>query len=335
MNRHWKWVVKVLIFVGCIAYFLWNLISLGLDGVWQVAQKADPKWLLLSLIPLFLRFFLWSLKWFLMLSRQQNLSFSLVHQWIMAAAFINLVTPTAKLGGAIYRGLMLKKNDRFRSSSAYGWVVADQLSHLFGNLVLFGGLCLAAPWILPQIKPMSGLILLGAICMVLAVGFVLIRPYLWHKLKQAQVPKIFGKLIERRLTQFGSEVRNDSMSQFLLPSLGSCKGPGYVTVEILGSAVSFAMLGIANVWILRSLGADASVLAVLIVVMVSYLAGSFLGVMGGIGVTEVFLLKLYPLAGILPTHAAAGAILHRGLYYLWVLVMGGWAFWGTRKKRWD
>ena len=84
---------------------------------------------------------------------------------------------------------------------------------------------------------------------------------------------------------------------------------------------------------LRHWGVETSVILVSLGVMLGYLVGSVLGIMGGIGVTELFLIKLYQQMGI-PTEAAtAGALLHRGLFYLSVLSVGGLSTWVlTRKK---
>ena len=70
-----------------------------------------------------------------------------------------------------------------------------------------------------------------------------------------------------------------------------------------------------------------------LVVMVGYLLGTLLGIMGGVGVTEVFLIELYTRAGIPEQAAVAGALLHRGLFYAYIIAVGGpCLLWESRSR---
>lgn len=325
MSNHWQLLGKLSLLAICLVYLIYSLASLGLAEVWQVGQQANLLWLGLSLLPLFLRFFLWSWKWQLMIKRETVLPLKLVHRLIMGAAFINLVTPTAKLGGAFYRALYLKRYCEFRASRAYGWVFSDQMAHLSGNLVLFGIVALTVPWLLPEKASTLSFFLLGSACIFLVALFLLYRPNFWQMAQSVKKPAWLTHWFSTKLARFQSAGRKDSIPNFLWPWLASGTSLQVARVEIFGSAISFGMLGLANAWVLKSLGADVSIFSVLLVVMLAYFVASFLGVMGGIGVTEVFLLKLYPMIGVTHTTAAAGALLHRALFYLLVLVLGGLA----------
>lgn len=331
MKLTWRQVFKFALVVLCLVYLAYSLKALGPGEVWAVARQSQWEWVLLSLLPIFLRFFLWSFKWQRMVRRESPFSLRLAHRLIMAAAFINLATPTAKLGGAIYRALYLKRRLGFRTSRANGWVFADQMAHLLGSVLLLGLVAFAAPYLLPQIQYRYGLFAVGVVGCALPLVFLLIRRKLWSRWQLAAVPERVAAFFRSKISASRGGKQKDSLPQFLWPWLGSGKVWQYGGVEITLSAVSFAMLGLANAWVLNSLGEDVHWLSILMVVILAYFGGSVLGVMGGIGVTEVFLLKLYPLVGISETHAAAGALLHRALFYLFVIIFGGLAFLQARR----
>jgi hypothetical protein len=62
-------------------------------------------------------------------------------------------------------------------------------------------------------------------------------------------------------------------------------------------------------------------------VMLGYLAGTLVGVWGGVGVTEAALTGLFLRLGLSVEVAATGALLHRACFYLVVLAAGGPALW--------
>ena len=162
MKPRWQLFLKLCLVLVCFAYLAHSLRALGPGDVWAVARESHMGWLLLSLLPILARFLLWSWKWQRMVKREASFPLRLSHRLIMAAAFINLATPTAKLGGAIYRALFLKKRLGFRSSRASGWVFADQMAHLMGSTLLLGGVAVLAPVVLPGIAYQRSLILVAS-----------------------------------------------------------------------------------------------------------------------------------------------------------------------------
>ena len=77
--------------------------------------------------------------------------------------------------------------------------------------------------------------------------------------------------------------------------------------------------------VLKSLGVKAPLIVVTMVVVLGYLAGNLLGAWGGIGVTEAALVALGTQFGVPADAAAAGALLHRAVFYTVVLSCGGLA----------
>jgi len=96
------------------------------------------------------------------------------------------------------------------------------------------------------------------------------------------------------------------------------------------AALAFASLCVANGLALKAVGAEASWIVVAGCAALGYFAGTVVGVMGGVGVTEAALIELYTRTGIDPTVAAAGALLHRAAFYGITLLWGAAALWRER-----
>jgi uncharacterized membrane protein YbhN (UPF0104 family) len=79
--------------------------------------------------------------------------------------------------------------------------------------------------------------------------------------------------------------------------------------------------------VLRSLGIEAPMMVITVVVVLGYLIGNLLGAWGGIGVTEAALATLGAHFGVPAEAAVAAALLHRAVFYAVVLSCGGISLW--------
>ncbi|CAM2068589.1 Flippase-like domain-containing protein [Sulfidibacter corallicola] len=320
------WLQFILVAL-CLGYVIRNVLELGPMRVWETARQADSTWLALSLLPLVGRFLVWAVKWFLMLRREHRFVWSDIFHLIMVNNFLNLVTPSAKLAGGLFRGFYLAKTCDWPMRRAYGWTLADQISMLLGNLFLFGILALWSGLFL-DVKLAGGTLpILGGLLLMGLAALVWGRAHLWRGISRPHIQAKLDRWVPNRfLLESNGETR-----QWLAPLLGPLLTSGtrgqWFRVEIFLSACSFAMLCLSNALVLKSLGITSAIPLVAVILMLAYFGGTIVGVMGGIGVTEVFLMTLYPLAGIPETAAAAGALLHRASFYLITLSIGSVSFW--------
>jgi len=324
MNRYRRSAVRLVVIVVCLAAMGWTIHSLGPEKVWESLQRADPLWLGLAVVAVIARFLIWGIKWQAMLRRRDPVPFGQCVSFVMAGAFANLTTPTAKLAGGVVRAALLSRRRGWPLLEGYGWALADQATNVFGQWLLFGVLAMAAYSGLPPGPLRTGLSIVGLVVVVAVIAFGVLRERLWTLVERQTIGRLIARLIPARFQKDRSpEVYNDWLSQALQPTL---KQGGMTTTflpDVAMGAIGFSMLCASNVMVLRALGSDAPLVLVSVAVMLGYFAGTLVGAWGGIGVTEAALTGLFVQIGIPLEMAATGALLHRAVFYLVGLVGGG------------
>jgi uncharacterized membrane protein YbhN (UPF0104 family) len=298
----------------------WVVSSLGPRRVLDVALRADPLWLALSIVPVAGRFLIWGLKWARMLRRREAVPFWLTSRMLIAGSFVNLTTPTAKLAGGFVRAALLHRRRGWDLAVAYGWAMADQITNVLGHLMLCGLLALAV-----GLTPFAGgarVALLGSGALVLAgIGLAAgLRGWAWNRLDR--LPARLVRLIPLR---FRDDSAGEALPQRVFRPLLREGGAATFVADTAWAGAAFGSLGLANAMVLRALGVDAPLLLVAAAVVVGYFAGVAVGAWGGIGVTEAALTGLFVQLGVPPEQAAAGVLLHRAMFYAVVLVGGGFS----------
>lgn len=314
--------LRFLLAAAALALLAWWIVRLGPAEVARTALRADPLWFAASLLPLLARFLLWGWKWQRILARRAPIGFLAALHIQLAGSFVNLTTPTAKLAGGFLRALIVRKRFGWSLAESYGRAFADQATTALGAVLLFG---LLAPWLwfaAPDFPWRAPVLALGLLALAGLAALVLGRAR-WFAL--VQHPALAGAV--RRWTPSrlgeGSWVR-----PVLYPFLGE-RGAGSTLVPDLALAAgAFAMVCVANAFVLRALGVEADLVVVSAAVTVGYFVGVAVGAWGGVGVTEAALTALYVRFGIPAEEAAAGALLHRACFYAMVLAWGGWSFVG-------
>ena len=325
MKNKLSFWLKLVLVLACIALVIKTIQDLGPARVWAAAQGADPLLLLACVGALLLRFGTWCLKWRAMMARRYKLPHFFVFRLILANGFINLYTPTAKIGGGLLRGLALKRRCNTTFTVGYGLVLADQVTHFLGKMLLFGFLMIPAYPILDKLGYGIYAPILASLCFLVTLIWFPARKRIWQWAEKESS----GAFLKKWAEKFNSKDRqiavNDGWTNRLFGPLLQPQAKWYTVLgnDIGVSTISFAIFCWSNALVLQSLGVDAPAATVFLVVMLGYLAGSMLGLMGGIGVTELFMIELYTLGGVPGEVAAAAALLHRGIFYLFMLVLGG------------
>jgi uncharacterized membrane protein YbhN (UPF0104 family) len=304
-------VLRLLVALVCLAGMVWVIASLGPRRVLDVALRADPLWLTLSVLAVAGRFFVWALKWRRMLARRSPVSYGFCLWALSAGSFLNLTTPTAKLAGGFVRAGMLHRRYGWSMATAYGWSMADQVTNVLGHLLLFGLLAPAAWAGLPPGPERTAILVSGLAVLAALAAVAALRGRVWNWLAR---PGPSARLT-RTLPFEWREV--------LRPLLKDGRAWSTFLPDLLFAGAAFASICVANALVFRALGADAPVLLLSVVVVLGYFAGVVVGAWGGIGVTEATLTLLYVRIGLPPDVAAAGTLLHRAIFYAVVLGWGG------------
>lgn len=324
-KRHVILLIKLAVLVVCCILVVRTVTELGPAKVWAQARDAHTGWIIAALAAIAARYLFWLLKWRTMLARNHQVPNTLVWHLIMANGFVNLVTPSAKIAGGFLRAMVLKVRQGWSFPSAYGQVIADQVTHLFGKMLLLGSLLLYAVIVLPDLVPAMIAIPVGLLMLLVTLGWLPIRNFAWNMLGKLD-PQSGWRRWLTRISQKVTEDGDDAVEALCKPLLTDGKPIEVWRNDILLSALSFGVLCYSNALVLKSLGASASIATVALVVLLGYLAGTLMGVMGGIGVTELFLMKLYVAVGVPEEAGAVAALLHRGLFYAFMLSLGGISF---------
>lgn len=323
---------RVLRFIApplCIAAVIWLFRSLDLREVARLTRDSDHRWLALSFAAMIGRYGIWGLKSGRMFRRQAPFPTGAAVRGVVAGAFVNLVTPTAKVAGGLYRAAKVRAITGWRVSTSYGWIVADQFTNGLGSTLFFGAIAISAGTGLggPGGKSLTAI---GVASLLSVVLFVIGRDTLWGAVRRPRMRRLLSKLSLVRSTR--SESDPDQRSWFeawLSPLLEGPGGTRALVEDIAAGTVSLACFALANAAAFRAIGVDAPLAEVTVILTLGTLAGGVVG-MGGVGVTEAALVGLYAGFGISRPEAAAATLMHRFVLYAVVVGWGGWALWRSR-----
>ena len=332
-----RWLFGAAVVFG-IAAAIGVVLALDPREVWRVARSADPMWLALSVVPVVARIGLWGGKFARMVGREHPLGPVAATRAVAAATFLNLVTPTAKIAGGLYRAADLRRRTGWRYSTAHGWVVADQITNALGLLALYGVLALIPAGSHGDDATARAIRVSGVVALALVAAWIAGRGRLWQGLTSA------GSGGEPRDSRWGwlrarlerlLPPRNPATvprpdprpwhEAWLAPALERRQGTKALLSDVALGALPTVALCVANAWTFRALGVDTPVSQVSMALVLGTIAGS-VGGMGGIGLTEAALVALYARLGIDGPVAAAAALLHRTTVYLVTLAWGAGAF---------
>lgn len=322
MRPSWGRLLRLAILALCLAWLVRIVTKLGPERVLEVVARAHAGWLALSFAPLIGRFLIWAVKWDLMMRRQGPLGLRHAIPALLAGNFVNLTTPTAKLAGGFVRAALVARRTGWGMAVSYGWTLADQATNVLGTIALYGVLALYTGLSLDAGDHGAPLLASGAAAVVGVMIVLSLRGWAWTRIQYPSVSRFLSRFTPRRF-------RSADGATWIRPVLEPALHRGStwrVAPQDLGlAACSFGSLCLANALALRALDAHAPLLPVAVAVVLGYFAGTFLG-LGGIGITEVVLIKLYGIAGVSVEAATAGALLHRASYYTVVLLFGGISF---------
>lgn len=319
-------LLRLLLVTAGLAALVWTICSLDPGRVWHLAMTSDPFWLGLSALPIVLRFLVWGIKWKQMLERHAPVAFAPATRIIAASSFVNLTTPTAKLAGGLVRAVLLNRRYGWRLSVAYGWALADQVTNLLGHTLLFalGTLAFSFHPAAGSLRPVFALVGCGAL-IGLVLGVWGSGP-MWIRIQRPSLSERVARFVPDRFLKKGG-VTPDLLQRIFGPLLHDGASWKAFSHDVLLAALAFATLPIAHAMVLRSLGVDAPLVMITVVVVLGYLIGNLLGPWGGIGVTEAALASLGVHFGVPAEAAAAAALLHRAVFYVIVLTCGGVSLW--------
>lgn len=313
---------------------MWVVYGANPGEIARAARGTHPGWLAASILPAILRFVVWGRKAGRITRRFTPVDDAPITGDLLAGAFVNLVTPTAKVAGGVYRAAVLRARTGTRFSSAYGWIFADQMTNSTGSLIAFGATAVVATMLDPDAP--GALLVGGVAALVGVVAFVFARPFIWRLAAHPAWRRRFERLRPRRegTPRTGHDTPPEDATsgpeRWLGPSLSGREGLAAYAGDLARATAVWGWLCLSNWLVFRAMGVEASPWTLSSLLVLGTYAGGIFG-MGGLGVTEAALIKLYGQVGVGVPEATIAALLHRAGYYGVVVVWGGVAFLGRSR----
>lgn len=334
MGARGKLVVKLVLLGVCLAGLVWVVRSLGPERVAHAVRSADPGALALSVAAIGARYLVWGVKWRIMLERRGAIGFLPTLSALLAGVFVNLTTPTAKLGGGFVRAALVHRRTGWGMATAYGWSLADQVTNSLGNVLLAGIVLPAAALRLPAGRLREAFFALGALSLLGVVSVVSLRARAWAWVRS---PRASAWLVRITPARFRTDAPGGPGVGWVEPVFSPTLEVGatwrVVPLDLGLAALSCSFLCASNFFALRAVGIVAPFVSAAAVTVLAGLFGTLVGTLGGIGATELALIGLFGRMRVPAEAAAAATLLHRAAYYLVSLVLGGIALgWESRSR---
>lgn len=196
----WKDVVKMIVFLGIGAFFIWWFL-LKLDAeqkqaIWQSFVDADYLWVALAMICSLLSHLVRALRWRL-LFHPIGLNPSLNHTFgsVIVAYLGNLAFPRA---GEVMRCATMRTSEHIPMEKSLGTVVTERLidTLAFGLVVVLGMLVMfgqAKDWLYDTLsakfESLPGMTLIVTVLTVLVVVALLLYKFLWKRMLHIGIVK--------------------------------------------------------------------------------------------------------------------------------------------------
>lgn len=315
-------LLRVLVLAACVGALVWTVLWLGPGRIQSAVREADPCWLALAALFVAVRYLVWGFKWHAMLLRRGRVGFGSSLANVLAGVFVNLTTPTAKLGGGFVRAALLNRRTGWGFATSYGWSFADQFTNVLGNIVLGGVFMLASAGKLPAGRVRTVLLVLGSAALLGPAALVALRGWAWRRVEAAGQASRIARLAPKRWRTRADATEGAWVHRLLEPLLRTGASRRVVPQDLGLAAFSCSFLAASHACALRAVGLELPLVEAGAAVVLAGFAGTLAGTMGGIGATELALIGVMGKLNLPAEAAAAGALLHRAAYYFVSLVFG-------------
>lgn len=333
MKKHHKTIISIVLILASLVLLYFVLYGIGFRNIYETLLKAQPVYLVLAFISVFMMFVVWNLKWHLITKKVAKSSFVALFPMLFAGSFVNTITPGARVGGSPFRLYYLSRYAKQRKSVVFPTVAVDQATNaavfymlsvlavlfvvLFFNIGYTAKIVLESFLVITFLIFISGLMLRKRIrlkILKLNINKALYKVYCFLPLK------IFRKRFStyEKFELYIIERLNDIMVAFKKLSKKDVLFKRDVFLSLLMWVFNYS----GTYFVFRAFGHDISLFAVIVVVTLSIILGSLLFVPGGIGIIETVMITLYASFGISSGIAATVAVIDRFIYYFFSLIVG-------------
>lgn len=318
----------ILVITG-LAYLAVKDIHLGL--VLKRIGTANPYYIALAFLAMFLMMVVWNLKWAYLLQQYVR-----VRSWhtlpiLFAGVFVNHITPGAGIGGEPVRAYFVSKEYPVKMIKAFAAVMMDKLFNtmviilLFIFSLIYGILVLRVDRALKAVLATTLILLLITTLLVYRWKYGgKLRSIILHHLLKFFYHKAFSRVLRQRFATYKELHRyvHKKIKEFMGAAQEVLKEKRRLLISVAFAMLYYGLYFLAMDAVFRALHVSIRLAALITIVSISSVVADISFTPGGLGLTEVILLALYQAFGLNVTAAASITLLQRAIYYFYMLGIG-------------
>ncbi|MDO8556335.1 MAG: lysylphosphatidylglycerol synthase transmembrane domain-containing protein [Nanoarchaeota archaeon] len=324
----WKKSSFLLVLAGLLVY---GVFKLDIHKMGYYVLHVDPWYLGLVFFFSVLSFVLWNVRWQFSLLPVGRIPFFRLLPVLMAGMFVNIVTPTAGLGGEPVRAYYIRNCTRAKIGEV---LVLTVLEKLFGTAVTVVAVVFSLVYLTffvpgDVVRGAFLLLLLALLVLLCLVIVVLWNARIRHwgvvdwGLKLLYKMKIFS-LFSKNFSSFAA------FKRFVFQEVDRCKlllkkvfrekwfVYGNLALTVVITLVNYLIFYCAFL----AIGYELDLVHTIIVFTLATVLGDISFIPGGAGVTEVLSVGLLSAFGMSLEMAATATLVYRAVYYVLTLGVG-------------
>jgi len=330
-----KRLFSLIFSIVVIAVLIYILTNINFYEVYLLIKIANPIYLLLAILTMFLSFIIWNLRTWYIFRPLIKGNFWFFLNVLFAGTFFNTITPGAGIGGEPFRAHYLAKKYKKPRTRVFSYVVGDTFFRLIVNAFF---IIASVFFVLLFVRISTTLKLVLELVLVVVLGAVALSLFLVLKKSHFRLGHLFKKLhplwfIKRRFKSEKdfSNFLNTKFKGFLIALRKIVKKKDNLFIGFTLSFVFWILHYFIAYFLFLSFGFNANFLSIIIVVTLAEIIGSFSIVPGGMGVVESSMILLYSAMGVPLSLAFLVSFLFRIINYFFTLLIGGWCLVKVRR----
>ncbi len=322
-----KRVISKLVIAIFFIILVYIFKKIGIDEIIKTISKANPVWILISFLSIFLMFLFWSFRLKFLLKTKTKIT--KIYMLNLLGSFMNTVTPTAGAGGEPVKAYYVSKIENKPYLDSLVIVLLDKI--IFNNVFFTSAIFTSLLYIFIAIKiPVEiktlALVILFVIVFMSVLGLVVKNKWATVKKPLTQILIKIHTLnfIKKRFKSFKTfkNYIKKSVADLFISIKLTFSDKKIFSIALTYTILSWFFFYFSFYAIFLAIGAEINLWHLFVIVTISKLIGDITFIPGGIGITESTLLALFILFPINPVAAATVTIIQRGLSYLYALVLG-------------
>ena len=306
-----------------VSIILFMVHLAGAGDVIEVVRQADHLILLAAVLVEFAAFFLWAVRWKILLKPFKSVSLANTYKGVLIGVFFNNITPVARAGGEPFRAYYMNKKEHIDFEDAFATVAIDRIMDSIPFQVF---IIISLTYFLLFLK--INIYMLVILFLIFIFNLILLSLVLYFSLNINAAKKLIFSIF-RFVAKFSTRVRKyesqieKAVEHYHGAIMKFSSQGGNLALSLSISFVFWFLVILRNYLVVMALGYDVSFLAIMMVQIVGTLVGILPLLPGGLGSVDGIFVFLYlslqfPFAG-----AVSASLLDRFISFWIAAAVGG------------